>query len=119
MPAKSKSNGTLPQARRELKILHQIGETINSTLDGELMIKERAVGVINAYTARPHDFTKEEMGLMQAIVLSEEITPLISAKYPLTGLPVNGITHRTSQECAVARCFPYSPDGDRRKRLFF
>jgi signal transduction protein with GAF and PtsI domain len=42
-------------------------EGLCSLLSVPMMIREKAVGVINSYTSMPHQFTTEEVKLMQAI----------------------------------------------------
>ncbi len=42
-------------------------EGLCSLLSVPMMIKERAIGVINSYTSSPHHFTEEEISLLQAV----------------------------------------------------
>jgi signal transduction protein with GAF and PtsI domain len=42
-------------------------ESIVSLLSAPMMIKDRAIGVINSYTQREHRFSKEEIDIMQTV----------------------------------------------------
>jgi transcriptional regulator with GAF, ATPase, and Fis domain len=42
-------------------------EGLVSLLSVPMMVRDKAVGVINSYTSMPHSFTSEEVRLMQAI----------------------------------------------------
>ena len=45
-------------------------EGLSSLLSVPMMVREKAVGVINSYTSVPHAFTSEEVRLLQAIAMS-------------------------------------------------
>ena len=44
-----------------------------------MMVREKAVGVINSYTSVPHTFTSEEVKLLQAIAITLLDAPRVFA----------------------------------------
>jgi len=62
-------------------------EGLCSLLSIPMMIREKAVGVINSYTSTPHMFTTDEVKLMQAIAnqaaIAIELTTLIEKSFEM------------------------------------
>jgi signal transduction protein with GAF and PtsI domain len=60
-------SGRAVQERRPIMVSDVTKERLCSLLSVPMLVREKAVGVINSYTSVPHTFTAEEVKLLQAI----------------------------------------------------
>jgi signal transduction protein with GAF and PtsI domain len=67
---KTKTSMAIEDVRREKRYFYRelaIKEGLTSMLAVPMIVKDRAVGVINVYTKAPHSFTQDEIGVLQMV----------------------------------------------------
>ena len=67
---KTKMSMAIDDVRREKRYFYRelaIKEGLTSMLAVPMIVKDRAVGVINVYTKEPHAFTQDEIGVLQMV----------------------------------------------------
>ena len=67
---KTKTSIAIDDVRREKRYFYRelaIKEGLTSMLAVPMIVKDRAVGVINVYTKEPHCFTQDEIGVLQMV----------------------------------------------------
>ncbi len=67
---KTRTSIAIDDVRREKRYFYRelaIKEGLTSMLAVPMIVKDRAVGVINVYTQQPHAFTQDEIGVLQMV----------------------------------------------------
>jgi signal transduction protein with GAF and PtsI domain len=67
---KTKTSMAIEDVSREKRYFYRelaIKEGLTSMLAVPMIVKDRAVGVINVYTKEPHSFSKDEIGVLQMV----------------------------------------------------
>ena len=67
---KTRTSISIEDVRREKRYFYRelaVKEGLTSMLAVPMIVKDRAVGVINVYTKEPHSFSQDEIGVLQMV----------------------------------------------------